>query len=145
MLDRAGLLPLLGVAAEMNHLLAVQALESGAFHNLGTTLSVTSAASYGTPVLQARLLYADRNEARLEVKQGSLEALPLALGQTARLSLQPLHRADVGFGPGRAQTITVDGGALGVVIDARGRPLQLPSDAVRRRELFKKWLWTLGG
>jgi hypothetical protein len=31
------------------------------------------------------------------------------------------------------------------VIDARGRPLQLPSDAVRRRDLFKKWLWTLGG
>ena len=38
-----------------------------------------------------------------------------------------------------------ESGALGVVIDARGRPLQLPSDAVRRRELFKKWLWTLGG
>jgi hypothetical protein len=41
--------------------------------------------------------------------------------------------------------MTVDGGTLGVVIDARGRPLQLPSDAVRRREFFKKWLWTLGG
>jgi hypothetical protein len=145
MLDRNNLLPLLGVAAGLNNLLPVQVLESGAFHNLGSTISVVSNASYGTPVLQARLLYADKNEARLEVKQGSLEALPLALGQPARLSLQPLHRADVGFGPGRAHTMTVDGGALGVVIDARGRPLQLPSDAVRRRELFKKWLWTLGG
>ena len=28
------------------------------------------------------------------------------------------------------------GGALGVVIDARGRPLQLPSDSVRRRDLL---------
>jgi hypothetical protein len=145
MLDRNNLLPLLGVAAELNNLLPVQVLESGAFHNLGSTVSVVSNTSYGTPILQARLLYADKNEARLEVKQGSLEALPLALGQTGRLSLQPLHRADVGFGPGRARTIRVDGGALGVVIDARGRPLQLPSDAVRRRELFKKWLWTLGG
>ena len=145
MLDRNSLLPLLGVAAELNNLLPVQVIESGAFHNLGWTVSVLSNASYGTPVLQARLQYADKKEARAEIKQGSIEILPLAIGQTARLSLQPLHRADVGFGPGRAQTMMVNGGALGVVIDARGRPLQLPSDAVRRRELFKKWLWTLGG
>jgi hypothetical protein len=32
-----------------------------------------------------------------------------------------------------------------LVIDARGRPLVLPDDAERRYELFKKWLWTLGG
>lgn len=145
MLDRNHLLPMLGVAAEINNLLAVQALESGAFQNLGTTVSVVSGASYGTPVLQARLKYGDRNETRLEVKQGALEALPLGVGQAAQLSLQPLHRADIGFGPGRAHTTSIHGGALGVVIDARGRPLQLPSDAVRRRELIKKWLWTLGG
>ena len=145
LLDRNNLLPMLGAAAEQNNLLPVHVMESGAFHNLGWAVSVVGNAPYGTPILQARLQYADKNEARLEVKHGSLEALPLPLGQTARLSLRPLHRADVGFGPGRAQTITVEGGALGVVIDARGRPLPLPSDAVRRRELFKKWLWTLGG
>ncbi|MCC7511733.1 MAG: glutamate mutase L, partial [Anaerolineae bacterium] len=145
MLDRNNLLPLLGAAADLNQLLPVQALESGAFLNLGTTVSVVSAASHGAPVLRARLRYADRNEANIEVKRGALELLPLGAGEAAKLTLQPLHRADVGFGPGRGQTITVHGGALGLVIDARGRPLQLPSDAVRRRELFKKWLWTLGG
>lgn len=145
MLDPNNLLPLLGVAAGLNNLLPVQVLESGAFRNLGWTVSVISNASYGSPVLQARLLYPDRNEARIEVKQGALEALPLPLGQTARLTLQPLHRADIGHGPGRSHTRTVNGGALGVVFDARGRPLQMPTDAVRRRELFKKWLWTLGG
>ncbi|MBI5932370.1 MAG: glutamate mutase L [Chloroflexi bacterium] len=145
MLDRNNLLPMLGVAAEINNLLPVQALESGAFQNLGTTVSVVSGASYGTPILQARLKYGDRNETRLEVKQGALEAIPLGVGQAAQLSLQPLHRADIGFGPGRSHTTSIHGGALGVVIDARGRSLQLPSDAVRRRELFKKWLWTLGG
>jgi hypothetical protein len=145
MLDRNNLLPLLGVAAEHNNLLPVQVLESGAFQNLGTAVSVVSNARYGTAILQASLLQPDKNEISLEVKYGALEALPLGLGQTAKLSLQPLHRAEAGFGPGRGQIVTVNGGALGVVIDARGRPLQLTSDAVRRRELFKKWLWTLGG
>jgi hypothetical protein len=39
----------------------------------------------------------------------------------------------------------VTGGALGIVFDGRGRPLDMPSDPVRRRELIKKWNWTLGG
>jgi hypothetical protein len=34
---------------------------------------------------------------------------------------------------------------LGLVIDARGRPLHLPSEPARRHEIIKKWLWTLGG
>lgn len=145
MLDRDNLLPMLGAAAGHNSLLPVQVLESAPFHNVGTTISVVGNAAHGTPILQAAMQYSDGRETRIEVKQGALEALPLAFGETARLSLQPRHRADAGFGPGRGQAVTVNGGALGVVIDARGRPLQLPADAVRRRELFKKWLWTLGG
>jgi len=123
----------------------VQVLDSGVLQNLGTVISVVSRVAYGNPILRARLTLADNSETRVEVKQGSLEMLPLAAGQSAKLTVQPLHRAEAGFGPGRAQTVTVSGGALGVVIDARGRPLQLSNDAVRRRELFKKWLWTLGG
>ncbi len=145
LLDRYNVLPLLGVAASWNAILPVHVLESGAFQNLGTTVSVVSDAHYGTPVLRVRLRYEDGNEARLEIRQGALETLPLTVGQTARLSLQPLRRADVGFGPGQSKTVTVNGGALGVVIDARGRPIPLPADPVRRRELFQKWLWTLGG
>jgi hypothetical protein len=145
MLDRGNLLPLLGVSAAQNNILPVQVLESGAFQNLGTVVSVIANSNYGAPVLRAKMLTSNKNEANLEVKYGGLEALPLGLGETAKLSLQPVNRADIGYGPGRSQTVTVNGGALGVVIDARGRPLQLTSDAVRRRELMKKWLWTLGG
>lgn len=144
-LDQNNLLPLLGAAAESNRLLPVQVLESGAFMSLGTIVSVISSASYGLPVLQARLTYEDGTEARAEVKLGGLEILPLATGQTARLALQPLQRSDIGNGPGRSAAVQVAGGVMGVVIDARGRPLTLPEDPVRRRELLKKWLWTLGG
>ena len=144
-IDQNNLLPLLGAAAESNQLLPVQVLESGAFMSLGTIVSVISSASYGQPVLRARLTYEDGTEARAEVKFGGLEILPLAMGQTARLSLQPLQRSDVGNGPGRNAAVQVAGGVMGVVIDARGRPLTLPDDAVRRRELLKKWLWSVGG
>lgn len=144
-LDQNNLLPLLGAAAEFNQLLPVQVLESGAFTSLGTVVSVISPASYGLPVLRARLTYEDGTEAQVEVKFGGLEIVPLATGQTARLALQPLQRSDIGNGPGRNATVQVAGGVMGVVIDARGRPLTLPEDPVRRRELLKKWLWSVGG
>jgi hypothetical protein len=145
LLDQNNLLPMLGAAASRNSYLPVQVIESGAFIGLGTVISVIASANYGDQVIRARLAYEDGTEARAEVKFGGLEILPLPSGHSARLSMQALHRADVGLGPGKSGSITVTGGALGVVIDARGRPLNLPSDPVRRRELMKRWSYAVGG
>jgi hypothetical protein len=144
-LDQNNLLPLLGAAAAQNNLLPIQVIESGAFLSVGTVVVPVVSANYGTPVLRATLTYENGSEARMDLKYGSLETLPLSSGETGKLTIQSLRGADVGFGPGRGGTIPVTGGALGVVFDGRGRPLNLPADAVRRRELIKKWTWTLGG
>ncbi|MDO9300357.1 MAG: hypothetical protein Q7T89_03200, partial [Anaerolineales bacterium] len=96
-------------------------------------------------ILRATLTYDNGSETRVDLKYGSLETLPLSSGESGKLTIQCLRGADVGFGPGRGSTISVTGGALGVIFDGRGRPLNLPADAVRRRELIKKWTWTLGG
>ena len=144
-LDQNNLLPLLGAAAAQNNILPVQVIESGAFLSVGTVVVPVVSANYGTPILRATLTYENGAEARVDLKYGSLETLPLSSGETGKLTIQCLRGADVGFGPGRGGTISVTGGALGVVFDGRGRPLNLPADAVRRRELIKKWTWTLGG
>jgi hypothetical protein len=144
-LDQNNLLPILGAAAGRNSILPVQVLDSGAFMSVGTIVSPVVRAAYGAQILRARLAYEDGTEARSDLKFGSLEILPLPSGQSGSLTLQPVGHADVGFGPGHSGTITATGGALGVVFDGRGRPLDLPSDPVRRRELIKKWNWTLGG
>jgi len=144
-LDQNNLLPLLGAAAAQNNILPVQIIDSGAFLSVGTVVVPVVAANYGTPILRATLVYENGSEARVDLRYGSLEALPLSSGEMGKLTLQCLRGADVGFGPGRSGTISVSGGALGVVFDGRGRPLNLPVDAVRRRELIKKWTWALGG
>jgi len=145
LIDQNNLLPLLSAAGERHNYLPVQVIDSGAFIGLGTVVSVVASANYGDPILRAKLTYADGTEVRADVKFGGLEILPLPSGQSARLGLGPVSRADAGLGAGRSGTITVTGGALGVVIDARGRPLGLPADPVRRRELIKKWYHTVGG
>jgi len=144
-LDQNNLLPALGAAANLNAILPIQVLESGAFLGLATVVAPVASARPGTPILRAQLVYKNGNESRLEVKQGALEILPLPIGQSARLDLQPLHHADIGFGSGRGGSMTVSGTALGVIVDGRGRPLRLPAEPAQRRELLKKWLWTVGG
>jgi hypothetical protein len=145
-LDLNQIMPALGAAAAINPLLVVQVLESSSFLHLGTVIAPSSRARTGSPVLRLKMTYESGHETHLEVKQGALEVLPLPIGQTARLHLHPLHRADVGMGaPGRGGGLKVVGGALGVIIDARGRPFVPPADRNRRQELFRKWQWTLGG
>ena len=144
-LDQNNLLPLLGTAAARNNLLPVQVLDSGAFLSVGTVVAPVVSTTYGAPILRAKLEYDNGTEARVDVKFGSLETLPLPSGTAGKLTFQPMRGVDVGFGPGHGGTLPVSGGALGVVFDGRGRPLNLPADGVRRRELIKKWRWTLGG
>jgi hypothetical protein len=146
-LDQNFLLPALGAAAIRNSILPIQILESGAFLGLATVVAPYVNARLGTPVLNARLTNRNGNENRVEVKQGALEIMPLPVGQSGRLYLEPLNHAELGLGarPPREDGIPVNGTALGVVIDARGRPLRLPAEDARRRDLIKKWLWTLGG
>jgi hypothetical protein len=146
MLDQNNLLGILGAAAEVNTILPIHVIESGAFVNLGAVISPLSNASAGTPILRVRLTYDNGEETTVEVKQGAMEIIPLVVGRTGNLRLEPVGRTDAGIGFGRAYRVDgVQGSALGVVIDARGRPLRLPSDAVKRRELLKKWLWNVGG
>jgi hypothetical protein len=114
---------------------------------VGTVVSPVVSASFGTPILRAKLTYENGTDARVELKYGTLETLPLRNGEVGKLSVQLLRGADIGFGPGRMprEPMNVAGGALGVVFDGRGRPLNFPVDAGRRRELVKKWSWSLGG
>jgi hypothetical protein len=143
--DRYSLLPLLGAASTRNSLLPVQVLESGAFQSLGTVVSLLADAPRDAVIGRAVLNYEDGGEAVADIKSGHLEMLPLPPGQSARLTLQLRHGANAGFGPGRGASLTVSGGAMGVVFDGRGRPIPLPEDSGLRRDLLKKWLWTLGG
>lgn len=140
-LDNNDLIASLGAAAEINPLIAVHVLESHALMNLGTVIVPIGKARPGTPILRIKTTLGDGSESNHEVKFGSLEIIPIPAGQPAELRLQPLQRFDVGMGgPGKGGGVRVVGGELGIVIDARGRPLQLPPDPATRQETIKHWI-----
>jgi hypothetical protein len=145
-LDQNSITASLGAISSINQVLPVQLLESGSYLNLATVISPKSRAKYGTPVLQATLEYEEGNESRVEVLQGGITSLPLKQGQVARIHLQALRPVEIDpRGKRGLGSFKIVGGVCGVVIDTRGRPLRLPNDASRRRDLIKKWSMALGG
>jgi len=144
-LDRNNLAVSLGATASVTPLLTIQSLDATNFVNLCTIISPIGTAPLGTPILRVRMTGDDNVESEQEVKYGSLAVIKLPSGQAGTLHLTPLHRFDVGMGGlGRGGTVKVIGGVLGVVIDARGRPLHMPAEPSRRRELLSNWLTTIG-
>lgn len=144
-LDMFNLVSSLGAASELNPLMAVQVIGSGALLNTATVIAPIASARPGTPILRLRVTYESGEEKKMEIKQGTLEKISLLTSGEIKLSLQPLNRADIGMGrPGLGGSINLKmAGDLGLVIDARGRPLRLPSDAGQRQELMKQWLKVL--
>jgi hypothetical protein len=144
-LDQNNIAAALGAAASLNPLLTVQCLDSNNFQNLCTVISPVGEAQPGTPILRVRVVYNDGSDNAVDIKYGDLEMIKLPMGQPVTVQLNPLHRFDVGMGgPGRSGSVKVVGGGLGLIVDARGRPLAFPAEAARRIDMVKKWFWTLG-
>jgi hypothetical protein len=144
-LDTQGMAASLGAIARVQPMAAVQVVEAGIFRELGSVVVLSGYANAGEVVLQLKMVYENGSELEVEVEYGSLEVLPLPVGQSAELQLRPLRRFDVGAGPGRSWRRRVFGGAVGLIIDARGRPLRIPSDPAERANKIQQWLWDMGG
>jgi hypothetical protein len=144
-LDRAGLVAPLGAVATVSPLAAAQVLDRDGLLSLGTVVAPVGTAREGDVALSVKIEHADGRSYALEVPYGSLEVLPLSAGQTADLELQPARQFDVGMGTkGQACRTRVVGGAIGVIVDARGRPLNIAPDAESQRKRMEAWLWDIG-
>ena len=144
-LDVGGMAGTLGAVAGRYPLAAAEVVEYDAFLNQGTVVAPLGSAQPGEVALRVKVNYPDGRVTQEEVACGSLCVIPLGAGQRAQLELHPTRRFDVGLGePGRGATAEAEGGTLGIVIDARGRPLALPADGEGRRRLAREWLESLG-
>lgn len=139
-MDKHGILSILGAAAKTNPLLPVQVLESTAFINLATVITLESPQKPGNVILQARLQSSSGARHEIAIKQGSLVSLPLAFGESGLLYLKPVKKIRIADIEINDEPIKVKGGVCGIVFDSRGRPISLPEDGTKRREMIKSWL-----
>ena len=64
---------------------------------------------------------------------------PLGPNQKASLTMQPAKTVNLGQGAGVPVSREVQGGVVGLLLDGRGRPLQLPADEATRVAALTKW------
>jgi len=124
---------------------AAQVLERDALLNLGTVVAPIGVSREGDIALTFKIDYEDGRSLQVEVPFGSLEVIPLPAGQTATLELRPSRHFDVGLGTkGQAGMTKVEGGHIGIIIDARGRPLPIADSPEIQRQRMQRWLWDMG-
>nr|MBA2487483.1 methylaspartate mutase [Nitrospira sp.] len=75
---------------------------------------------------------------------GDLKLFSLTREQQAMVTIQPAKLVDLGNGPGQPFTRTVQGGVVGLMLDGRGRPLQLPSEQAARVAALTRWYAAVG-
>jgi hypothetical protein len=140
-LDAQSMICSLGAAARVNPLAVVQVLDSPAFPKLCTAICPVGKSHPGEPVLRYRLQYADGRQVRGDVHFGTIDTIPLPLGQKAQITIQLHRHFDLGLGGyGQGGSFAVEGGLAGLVIDARGRPLAFESDHAKARKQQDDWL-----
>ena len=144
-LDRYGVLPGLGAVAAHNPVLSIQAFDSGVITHLGHVIAPLGRAAPGRKIMNVVVESEQVRRLENEVSFGTLDVISLEPGQMVKVTVQPRRGFDIGLGPGKGTTMTMPMGRVGLIIDARGRPLQLPTDDVARRTLIRQWLWDLGG
>jgi len=140
-LDRRGFVAAMGAMASVNPLAAVQAAGLGGLMNLGTVIAPVGQGREGEIALRLRV---EELHLEMDVPYGSLEVYRLPAAEPLTLQVRPQRHFDVGWGPGRGRKIQFSGGSVGLIIDARGRPLTLPPDRDRRQAKVQEWLWGMG-
>lgn len=143
-LDQAQLTPALGALAGVEPMVAVQVIDSGIYKNLGTTAAVDSPEKSGRMVLEVEVDESQPERRRLPVRKGELKRLETVSEDKTRLYLSPTANSDVGMGMrGLGGWLAVSNSEVGVVIDARGRPIEIESDADARMTQITEWSWEL--
>lgn len=146
-LDRTMLISQLGAVATVNPVAAVQVNENDAvMHRLGTCVVPFGNLPQGQPAIRVGVEYSNGRQVTAEVMAGSIEIIPLGLNESALLTLYPAPTVDVGLGPGeRARAAEeIDGGLVGLIIDARGRPLNFPVNETERQARLMQWMQVIG-
>jgi hypothetical protein len=146
-LDRTMLISQLGAVATVAPVAAVQVNENDAvMHRLGTCVVPFGDLPQGQIAIRVGVEYSNGRQVTAEVMSGSIEIIPLKLNEQALLTLYPAPSVDVGLGQGeRARAAEeIDGGLVGLIIDARGRPLSFPANENERQARLLQWMQIIG-
>jgi uncharacterized protein (TIGR01319 family) len=144
--DSIFMMPQLGILSTIHEEAATQVFERDCLIYLGTCIAPVGNAKEGEECVKVQF-----QGETTSIPYGTISVIPFGFlsgdeGEPKRAEavIEPARTFDVGAGKGRPRTVTVTGGVVGLIIDARGRPLALPADNATRMRKLREWMTALG-
>jgi len=139
--DSVFMMPHLGALSQIADNDALELFFSECLVPLGTVL-----APAGEPGPEGRAAFVVKGSSLpggiVEIRAGELLTVPVPL-HVHEVRIEPAKTLDMGAGPGKALTVKVKGGEVGLILDARGRPLRWPRQEAKPR-CVERWLAGMG-
>ena len=142
--DSIFMMPHLGVLSTVNEQAATDVFVRDCMVYLGTCIAPIGQGKDGERCADYEIALPDGRIERGQLAFGDLKLFALAREQQATVTMQPAKQIDLGNGPGQSFTKTVKGGVVGLMLDGRGRPLQLPGEQAARVAMLTRWYQAVG-
>ncbi len=143
MQDSVFMMPHLGVLSTVHEEAAMHVFDMDCLVRVGTVVAVKGVKKPGEEALEVDLKTDEGQEIKEKLSFGEIKLIPLAERHIAEGVLRPAKGLDLGKGDGHELQATVHGGTVGLVLDARGRPLEFPEDESQRKSMIKGWIKSL--
>ena len=142
--DSIFMMPHLGVLSTINEQAATDVFVRDCMIYLGTCIAPIGQGKEGDLCADYEIVFPDGRLVKDQLAFGELRLFALEPGMKANITLRPAKSVNLGTGAGAAMTREVMGGAVGLLLDGRGRPLQLPAEQSARVAALKKWFNAVG-
>lgn len=139
--DSVFMMPHLGVLSTVYRDAAWNIFDKDCLVRLGTVIAPRGNSSNNSEVFSITYEMPDGKEVQESVTAGNIKRIDLSEGiNISNALIKPEKGFDLGEGPGQEIEAELMGGVGGLLLDGRGRPLQLPLDKDERMKLLRKWI-----
>jgi hypothetical protein len=136
--DSIFMAPHLGIIARLSEDAAYDTFRRECAVPLGTCIAFAGRINAGAKVAEVSLTGTKHRE-RLEVSGGEMVVIPAGREEEFEVEITPVRKVEAGAGPGKRVVGKCRGGEVGLIIDARGRPVPFPEEASERVALVGRW------
>ena len=146
--DSVFMIPHLGVLSTVHRKAALEIFEKDCLIRLGTCVGFSGKLTpdnYGKEVASLKITMPDGEVLEKQIEYGTIQKIELEEGKTAEIEGRVVSPFSLSTKEGndRNFNVTVEGGVVGILIDARGRPVDLPEDDDARRMKLREWFTNL--
>lgn len=133
--DSIFMMPHLGVLSQHFYKAARQVFEYDCIVKCGHCIAPVGVAKDGEPCVTVK-----GEGVNESVAFGQIKVISCGRDEFKTLTIEPAKGFDVGEGKGKPRTEKLEGGTVGIIIDARGRPFSVELTTPGRIEKLRTWL-----